>query len=275
MTTSTSRRGNASHGIDELRKANNDLRRELEEIRSSKEDELLRAYAYIEQLNDEKDDLSTGIQALTDELLYARKREDRLVNQLAGGTEDGTVTLGNSCSDLSSLSCHSLGKDTVLDDILQRYSQRTLLEQKQEKEKEFDDRVKTLEQKNEEQMKIWKSKVEYRDKVIEGLNKIAVTQIKKLRRRLHRQSAKAKVSEDLLQQKLDESMKIVEEKTKVIAKKGEKIKRYRNYIEELTSQLENLAKERGLLADRSLKKSSTRSLTSTSISSRSAGVVTN
>mmetsp|Transcript_10676 Transcript_10676/g.16352 ORF Transcript_10676/g.16352 Transcript_10676/m.16352 type:complete len:300 (-) Transcript_10676:144-1043(-) len=269
MTTrrASTRRGNISYGSEELKQMNDDLRREMEEIRSCNQQELLKAWEEVEQLVDEKDELMHENEALTTELMAARKREDVQIKKLKEAEEAQDAQVCNSAgSNIRALlggskpntrRSFTSGIHDMMEDALQNPSKKKILAEREKVEKEFFNQVQDLEQEKEELVNEWKSKVECREKVLESLEKTTMIQgesIARLRKQLERQGDVSKDRVEAMEQKLEELAQKVKDKNKVITKQEKKMDKYRDYIEDLSSELQRLAGERGLLAKKTLMK---------------------
>lgn len=247
------RRGSFTLGSEELKKMNDDLRREMEEIRSSSKGELLKAWAEMEELEDQKDDLLAENLALRDELDSARRREDELIKQLQSSQEGSQSSNKNKNNrhpfTFRSPSTRSLESQDSTD--TQRSRRKRVISEREKIEKEFMSQVQDLEQEKEELVNEWQYKLQCRELVLDSLEKTTIIQgesMEKLRQQLEEQNDDAQNREETLQKRMAELNRKVEEKRKIIAKQDKKMRKYRDYIEELTSELQNLAGDKGRLA---------------------------
>jgi len=225
---------------------NDELRREMEEIRSANQQELLNAWAQMEQLADEKDDIYLENEALRNELIASRKREEALMKRLKASEEVGTRRR-RSITD---------GIQGMMEDVLQpSNSKRRLLADKEKIEKEFISKVQNLQEDNEKVIDEWRSKVQCREKVLESLEKTTMIQgesIAKLRIQLEHQTEETKDREESMKQEIEGLAQKVNEKSKVVAKQEKKLRKYRNYIDDLSSELQHLTKGNKALGKKSL-----------------------
>lgn len=250
------RRGSIKVESVELKQMNDDLRREMEEIRCSSRGELLRAWEEMEQLEDEKDDLKAENFGLKHELEAARKREEELLEKIkaleAGttsntnigkkqtgggkGKRDGrrSFTFGTFNSD-KSLSLESL-----------QDSKRSLISDKEMLEQQMARRVELIEKEREEMENEWKYKLQCRELVLDSLEKTTVIQgesIEKLQQQLDEQDKDKNSREEKMKRRIKELNQKVDEKRKIIAKQEKKMRRFRSYIEDLTGELQRVTDE--------------------------------
>lgn len=240
------RRGSITYGSEELKQMNDELRKEMEEIRSCNQQELLNAWAWTEQLEDEKDDLLHENETLRNELVDARKREETLMKRLKIASK-GVISSNRRRSFAS-------GIHDMMEDVLQPSSKRSLLAMKEKIKKDFINQAQHHKQEKDELVAEWRSKVQCREIVLESLEKTTMIQgesITKLRMQLEHQEKESEQREASMKQELEELSRKVNEERKVVAKREKKMQRYHEYIEDLSSELQRLVNNKKGVAKKS------------------------
>jgi len=269
------RRGSIKVESVELKQMNDDLRREMEEIRCSSRGELLRAWEEMEQLEDEKDDLKAENFGLKHELEAARKREEELLEKikaLEAGTNNSSIgkkKTGGGKGKRDGRRSFTFGtfnsdKSIPLESL--QDSKRSLISDKEMLEHQIASKVELIAQEREELENEWKYKLQCRELVLDSLEKTTVIQgesIEKLQKRLDEQDEDKNNKEEEMKRKIKELNKKIDEKRKIIAKQEKKMRRFRSYIEDLTGELQRVADEdRGIISRKTTKYSSSISLSS-------------
>jgi len=263
-----------------LKALNDELRQEMEEIRSSAEDELLKAWAEVEELYDEKEELLEFNGRLVLQLQLAREREESLLTQLRNiqsiDSETGNRRINNNHNSKGPI-VNFLSSLAVKDKILRSSSERTIdtanttvseiSESLEESlrieqsnfgifgfspiEESSCSKRERVEKEKQELFSEFQCKLKCREIVLDSLEQTSIQQeenLKNLRIKIIEQNADARSREQAQRQQMTKLNDKIKEKGKVITKQEQRIKKYRDYIEYLSSELRRVVTEQKLLS---------------------------
>jgi len=291
------RRGSLKLESKELKILNNELRREMEEIRSSIEGKILKAWAEVEELHDEREELLDINSRLLHQLQLAKAKEESLLKQLRNIQTDDIQT-----DDSQTGSSRSKNNDnakwpivnirsllTVKDKNPKTSCERTIdtadttdsetsffknhetYNQKPESdeassrteksnfgmfgwppiEKSSCSKSKRVEKEKSELISKLQCKLKGREIVSDSLEQTSFQQeenLKILQNQIIEQNADARSREQAQRRQMTELECRIEGKGKLIAKQEQRIKKYLDYIECLSSELRQVVVEQNLLS---------------------------
>lgn len=265
------------------------LRQELEELRTSTRTELLKSWAEIEELEDEKEQVVERNLDLLCELEASREREEVLRLQVkhllhklgeepadehkptglraflgrrpsSGGKSSSRSITSQKSSGTNLTTSLSDNSDQHLDldathsprSVLQRENSlvwawgakrrgSVAAEEKERIENEFMFQLRDMEQEKRELIAKWETKLDCSKSVLESMEqgrKIQGETLDQLRKQLKYQHHQSQEREQQVKACVYALRKKLHEKRKFITKQQEKMKEYRDYINDLTAELE-------------------------------------
>jgi len=260
---------------------NDEFRREMEEIRSSAEGELLKAWAEVEDLHDKKDELIDINSRLVHQLQLAKEREESLLKQLRDIQTDDSQTGSsrNNNNDNAKWPIVNIRSLLTIKDKIPRISSELTLEtlDNTASETSFSKKHETynqipesdegssrteksnlgmfgwspvekssclkrerVEKEKNELISELQCKLKSREIVLDGLEQTSIQQeenLKTVRNQIIEQNADAQSREQAQRRQMTELKYKIEEKGELITKQEQRIKKYLDYIECLSSEL--------------------------------------